>query len=71
MTIGRNQHVVSRNGEGHETPGRTASLRSRNPVIDRGREVSCNQHSKLFVHGRDACTREQDSDSHNPMAQFI
>jgi len=33
---------------------------------DRGREVSCNQHSKLFVIGRDACTREQDSDSHNP-----
>ena len=51
--------------------GQRSDLGTQCEVIDRGREVSCNQHSKLFVHGRDACTREQDSDSHNPVAQFI
>ena len=54
MTIGRNQHLVPRNGEGHETRGgQRASPIHGTPfeAIDRGREVSCNQHSKLFVHG--------------------
>lgn len=35
-------------------------------ATDRGREVSRNQHSELFVHGRDAQLHEWDSHSHDP-----
>ena len=35
-------------------------------AIDRGREVSRNQHSELFVHGPDGRIRERDSHDHEP-----
>ena len=35
-------------------------------AIDRGREVSRNQRSELFVHGRNGRIRERDSHGHDP-----
>jgi hypothetical protein len=70
MTKGRNQHVVPRNGGWAVKPegGQQASSihGTQREAIDRGREVSRNQHSELFVHGRDGRIRERDSHGHEP-----
>jgi uncharacterized protein DUF2188 len=72
MTVGRNQHVVPRDGGWAVKPegGQRASsihgtLRE---AIDRGREISRNQHSELLVHGRDGRIRERDSHGHDPQS---
>src|ERR1700731_1469565 len=70
MTKGRNQHVVPRGGGGAvkaEGGQRASSIHgTQREAIDRGREVSRNQRSELFVHGRDGRIRERDSHGHDP-----
>ena len=70
MTKGRNQHVVPRGGGWAVKPegGQQASSihGTQREAIDRGREVSRNQRSELFVHGRDGRIRERDSHGHDP-----
>jgi hypothetical protein len=70
MTTGRNQHVVPRDGGWAVKPEggqRVSSVHGTQcAAIDRGREVSRNQHSELFVHGRDGRIRERDSRGRDP-----
>ncbi len=35
-------------------------------AIDRAREISSNQHSELFIHGRNGQIREKDSHGNDP-----
>jgi Uncharacterized protein conserved in bacteria (DUF2188) len=76
MTKGRNQHVVPRDGGWAVKPEggqRVSSIYgTQREAIDRGREVSRNQHSELFVHGRGGRIRERDSHGHdsNPPKGF-
>jgi hypothetical protein len=54
---------------GRETRARTQAFSIRGTqreAIDRGREVSRDQLSELFVHGRDGRIRERDDHSHDP-----
>jgi hypothetical protein len=70
MTKGRNQHVVPRGGGWAVKPEggqRASSIHgTQREAIDRGREVSRNRRSELFVHGRDGRIRERDSHGHDP-----
>lgn len=63
MTKRRNQHVVPRDGGWAVKPEggqRASSIHgTQRGATDRRREVSRNQHSELFVHGRDGRIREQ------------
>ena len=72
MAKGRNQHVVPRGGGWAVKPEggqRASSIHgTQREAIDRGREVSRNQHSELFVHGRDGRIRERDSHGHRPQS---
>lgn len=70
MSKGRNQHVVPHEGgwavrpEGGE---RASSVHdTQRKAIDRAREISQNQNSELFVHGRNGRIRERDSHGHDP-----
>lgn len=70
MSKGRNQHVVPHSGgwavrpeEGH----RPSSVHStQREAIERAREISENQRSELFIHGRDGRIRERDSHGQDP-----
>jgi hypothetical protein len=70
MTKGRSQHVVPRErGCAVKPEGgqRASSIHEiQREAIDRSRKVSRNQHSELFVHGRDGRIRERDSHGHDP-----
>jgi hypothetical protein len=72
MTTGRNQHVVPRDGGWAVKPEggqRVSSVHGTQcAAIDRGREVSRNQHSELFVHGRDGRIRELGSRPRRPQS---
>jgi len=66
----RNQHVVPHpDGWAVRAAGgqRASSVHDRQQqAIDRGREVTRNQGSELFIHGRDGRIRERDSHGHDP-----
>jgi Uncharacterized protein conserved in bacteria (DUF2188) len=70
MIKGRNQHVVPPDDGWAVKPegGQRASPihGTQREAIDHGRVVSRNQHSELFVHGRDGQIRERDSHGHAP-----
>lgn len=75
MSKGRNQHVVPHEGgwavkaEGGE---RASSVHTtQRDAIERGRELSRNQGSELFVHGRDGRIRERDSHGGDLPAQGL
>lgn len=66
----RNQHVVP-HSDGWAVRGagsqRASSVhRTQREAIDAGREISRNQGSELFVHGRDGRIRERDSHGNDP-----
>ena len=75
MAKGRNQHVVPRDGGWAVKPEggqRASSIHgTQREAIDRGREVSRNQRSELFVHGRDGRIRERDSHGHGRRAEAL
>jgi uncharacterized protein YdaT len=70
MTIGKNQHVVPHDGGWAVKPegGQRASSvhNTQQEAIERAREIARNQHSELFVHGRDGRIRERDSHGRDP-----
>lgn len=63
-----NQHVVPHKDGWAVRPekgDRVSSVHdTQREAIDRAREISQNQHSELFIHGRDGRIRERDS--HGP-----
>lgn len=66
----RNQHVVP-HSDGWAVRGagsqRASSVhRTQREAIDAGREISRNQGSELFIHGRDGRIRERDSHGNDP-----
>lgn len=71
--MGKNQHVVKHpegwavRGAGNEKV--TKVTRTQQEAIDVAREISKNQESELFIHGRNGQIRERDSygnDSYPP-----
>lgn len=68
--MGKNQHVVP-NGdkwavkcEGNSK--NTAICNTQQEAIDIARQISINQGSELFIHGRNGRIRERDSHSKDP-----
>jgi len=70
MSKGRNQHVVPHeNGWAVKPAGgqRASSVhKTQHEAIERAREISQNQNSELFIHGRDGRIRERDSHGNDP-----
>ncbi|NJO88188.1 MAG: DUF2188 domain-containing protein [Chloroflexia bacterium] len=70
MSKGKNQHVVKHSegwavrGAGNEKVTRVTSTQQE--AIDIAREISRNQESELFIHGRNGQIRERDSHGHDP-----
>ena len=70
MSKGKNQHVVKHTdgwavrGAGNEKV--TKVTRTQQEAIDIAREISRNQESELFIHGRNGQIRERDSHGHDP-----
>ena len=68
--MGKNQHVVPVNGRwgirGEGNSRLTSTFDTQAAAIARAREISRNQQSELFVHGRDGRIRERDSHGNDP-----
>lgn len=68
--MGKNQHVVPSNGKwgvkGAGNSRMTSYHATQAEAITRARSISKNQHSELFVHGRDGRIRERDSHGNDP-----
>lgn len=63
--MGKNQHVVP-NGDKWAVKGKgnsknTAICNTQQEAIDIARQISINQGSELFIHGRNCRIRERDS----------
>lgn len=70
MTTKRNQHVVP-NGQEWAVRGAGAArateiLPTKAEAISRAREISRNQGTELFIHGRDGKIQSRDSHGHDP-----
>lgn len=68
--MGKNQHVVPTDGRwgvrGEGNSKLTSIFDTQAEAIDRAREISKNQGSELFIHGRDGRFRERDSYGNDP-----
>ena len=70
MTKGKNQHVVKHpdgwavKGAGNEKA--TKVTKTQKEAIDVAREISKNQDSELFIHGRNGQIRERDTQGKDP-----
>ena len=68
--MGKNQHVVPRDGNwavrGEGNSKDTSTHQRQSDAIDVAREISSNQKSELFIHGRDGRIRERDSHGKDP-----
>jgi uncharacterized protein YdaT len=70
MSKGKNQHVVRHpdgwavRGAGNERVTRVTN--TQREAIEIAREIAQNQHSELFVHGRNGQIRERDSFGNDP-----
>lgn len=66
----RNQHVVPHEGRwairGAGSQRATSIHGTQREAIDAAREISRNQRSELFIHGRDGRIRERDSHGDDP-----
>lgn len=68
--MGKNQHVVPHGsewaviGEGNER--HTSIHHTQHEAIDAAHEIAKNQHSELFIHGKDGRIRERDSFGGDP-----
>lgn len=69
--MGKNQHVVPTNGKwgirGEGNSKLTSIFDTQAAAIARAREISRNQQSELFIHGRDGRIRERDSHGNDLM----
>lgn len=68
--MGKNQHVVP-NGDkwavkGEGNSKNTSICNTQQEAIDIARQISINQGSELFIHGRNGQIRERDSHSKDP-----
>ena len=70
MSKKRNQHVVPHEDGWAIKPAgsdhATSVHDTQREAIDRARQISRNQKSELFVHGRDGRIRERDSHGNDP-----
>ncbi|MFY0608522.1 MAG: DUF2188 domain-containing protein [Cyclobacteriaceae bacterium] len=70
MSKGKNQHVVKHpdgwavKGAGNQRA--TKVTPTQKEAISAAREISQNQHSELFIHGRNGQIRERDSHGNDP-----
>jgi hypothetical protein len=68
--MGKNQHVVQRDGgwavRGENNARDTSHHTTQGEAIDAGRDIARNQGSELFIHGRDGRIRDRDSFGHDP-----
>ncbi|MDO4802233.1 MAG: DUF2188 domain-containing protein [Prevotellaceae bacterium] len=68
--MGKNQHVVPVDGRwgirGEGNSRLTSTFDTQAAAIARAREISRNQQSELFVHGRDGRIRGRDSHGNDP-----
>lgn len=66
----KNQHIVPHeNGWAVRGAGNdrvTSVHETQAEAIQRGREIAQNNHSELFIHGRNGQIRERDSFGHDP-----
>ena len=66
----RNQHVVPRDGDwavqGAKAERATAIYPTKREAEKRGREISQNQGTELFIHGEDGRIQSRDSHGHDP-----
>ena len=65
MSKGKNQHVVPHNGDwaikGEGNEKATKVVETQREAIKIAREISINQQSELFIHGKNGQIRERDS----------
>lgn len=68
--MGKNQHVVPTNGrwgvKGEGNSRMTSTFDKQSDAIAAARQISKNQSSELFIHGRNGQIRERDSYGHDP-----
>ncbi|RYK54168.1 DUF2188 domain-containing protein, partial [Enterococcus faecium] len=65
-TMGKNQHVVPNSNGGWNVKGAgnskaTAHTNTKSEAVKIAREISKNQGSELFIHGRDGKIQSRDS----------
>lgn len=70
MAVKRNQHVVPSGGDwavkGAGAKRATEVLPTKREAVDRGREISRNQGTELFIHGQDGKIQSRDSHGKDP-----
>lgn len=68
--MGKNQHVVPAGNKwgvkGEGNTKFTSVFDNQSDAIDAARQISRNQKSELFIHGRDGRIRERDSHGNDP-----
>lgn len=68
--MGKNQHVVPVNGKwgikGERNSRMTAIFNRQSDAIAAARQISKNQSSELFIHGRNGQIRSRDSHGNDP-----
>lgn len=68
--MGKNQHVVPTNGrwgvKGEGNTRMTSTFDRQSDAITAARQISRNQGSELFIHGRNGQIRERDSHGKDP-----
>ena len=68
--MGKNQHVVPAGGKrgikGEGNSKLTSTFDKQSDAIAAARQISKNQHSELFIHGRNGQIRERDSHGKDP-----
>lgn len=70
-TMGKNQHVVPNSNGGWNVKGAgnskaTAHTNTKSEAVKIAREISKNQGSELFIHGRDGKIKSRDSHGNDP-----
>lgn len=70
MASKRNQHVVPSGGDwavkGAGAKRATEVLPTKREAVERGREISRNQGTELFIHGEDGKIQSRDSHGKDP-----
>lgn len=69
----KNQHVVPHDGDwavrGEGNDRATSIHPTQQQAIDVARDITRNQQSELFIHGRDGKIRARDSHGHDPRSR--
>lgn len=69
--MGKNQHVTPRSSGGWQVKGEgnqraTVITDTQREAIEVARSIARNQHSELFIHGRNGRIRERDTYGNDP-----